>query len=391
MRLKSGSIVVACLLLLSIIIIFTEQLLRNVLVGTLFTKTMTDREHAEMLALGGIQVAIASLTILPEKKDDKLGGGKKSLQDGQDPGDDADPKKNAAKKDRQLLARLLPHLNRWRSFPLTQEIDGIDGQIKICISSENGKININEAFAFKKQELKKEYEALLGGLEVKGKMAPGDMLKNITEYFKKRKRKLDEISELSLIPGLEHLNIFYEPPVPAAKKNKAAEPNAEIMLQDIFTIWSGTDTIEPLLFSDALCSIFSVRRPTATDASKMKEAFKKIAQSFSSSWLGNWESNWENIEPIYGEKPKFLDKVQPIFSKQFGPKVYSVISCGRVGNAEQKVLAIIRETKQKEKPQTKDVKHQEKQLVEKQDINGGPPDKAGQQETIFKVEKIYWL
>ncbi|MBS1988071.1 hypothetical protein JST56_03685 [Candidatus Dependentiae bacterium] len=378
---RPGSIVIICLLVLSVIVVFTEQLLRNVLIGSLFTKTMVDREHAEILALGGIQVAIASLSI-PEKDEKKDG------QDEQDPEKKAGSDK--AKKNRRLLGKLLPHLNRWRTFALKESIDGIDGEMKICITSEHGKININEAFDFKKQEFKKEYQALLKGLEIPGKMAAGEMLKQITEFLKKRQRKLDDISELSLIPGFEQLNMFYEPPVRGTKKKKS-EANTEIMLQDIFTIWSCRDTIEPLLFSDALCAVFGIRRPTASDSSEMKEAFKKIAQSFSAQWLSDWDKNWPSVEPLYGEKPKFLKEMQPVFSKEFGPKVYSVLSCGKVGHVEQRVLALVRETAKKAQAPEKVSGQQEKVPAQGQVQESEKQDKTSQSKTMFKIDKIYWL
>lgn len=378
---RPGSIVIICLLVLSVIVVFTEQLLRNVLIGSLFTKTMVDREHAEILALGGIQVAIASLSI-PESDD------KKDDQQQQDPEKKADS--HQIKKNKKLLSKLLPHLNRWRTFQLKESIDGIDGEMKICITSEHGKININEAFDFKKQEFKKEYQVLLKGLEIPGKMAAGEMLKQITEFLKKRQRKLDDISELSLIPGFEQLNMFYEPPVRGTKKKKS-EANSEIMLQDIFTIWSCRDTIEPLLFSDALCAVFGIRRPTASDSSEMKEAFKKVTQSFSVQWLSDWDKHWPSVEPLYGEKPKFLKEMQPVFSKEFGPKVYSVLSCGKVGHVEQRVLALVRETAKKARAAEKSSDQQEKVPAQGQAQESEKQNKAPQSKTMFKIDKIYWL
>jgi len=378
---RPGSIVIICLLVLSVIVVFTEQLMRNVLIGSLFTKTMVDREHAEILALGGIQVAIATLSISEkEEKKDELANQNPEQKAGSD----------QAKKSRRLLGRLLPHLNRWRTFVLKEPIDGIDGEIKVCITSEHGKININEAFDFKKQEFKKEYQALLKGLEIPGKMPAGEMLKQITEFLKKRQRKLDDISELSLIPGFEQLNMFYEPPTYGAKKKKN-EANTEIMLQDIFTIWSGRDSIEPLLFSDALCAVFGIRRPTASDASDMKEAFKKTAQSFNVQWLSDWDKNWPSVEPLYGEKPKFLKEMQPVFSKEFGPKVYSVLSCGKVGHVEQRVLALVRETVKKAQISGKVSDQQKMAPAQGQAQKDEEQEKASQSKTMFKIDKIYWL
>lgn len=380
---SSGSVVLACLLLLSVIILFTEQLIRNVFIGASFTKTMTDREHAEILALSGVQIAIATLTI-PDKEE-------KNGQPDQKDGTQGDKKTSEVKKSRKLLGRLLPYLNRWRTFKLKESLDGIDGDIKISIISEHGKININEAFDFKNQEFKKEYQALLKGLEIPGKMAAGEMLKQMTEFFKKRQRKLDDISELSLIPGFEQLKMFYEPPIMAAKKTQKSEPNSEIMLQDIFTIWSGRATIEPLLFSDALCSLFSVKRPTASDPQTMKDVFKKVAQSFSNEWLKDWEKNWSSIEPLYGEKPKFLKEMLPVFSKEFGPKVYSVLSCGKVGLVEQRVVVLLKETTKKtdRRKKNKDQSTQVSALDKGQD--SAQQGKTTESKATFKIEKIYWL
>src|SRR6266436_4876110 len=79
-----------------------------------FSYMISAREKAKMLTLGGVQVAIAQLSQVdkPEKKDEG---------------------KQAASPESDFLLRILPTLNRWQEFDLKENVDGVDGQIKICL------------------------------------------------------------------------------------------------------------------------------------------------------------------------------------------------------------------------------------------------------------------
>src|SRR3989304_4698029 len=226
MKHANAFVVLYMLMMISVIALLASQLVKSVFVGSQFINTMIQRERAEMLALSGLELAMAQLAY--DEKDDE--------QPTSDPAaKDQEPEKKKKKGTKALLSRLLPNLNRWQTFKLDERNDGIDGSIKFCISCESGKININEAFDFKKMEFKKEYDAFLRGLELRGRIPAGEMLNRMVEFFKQRKRKLDDISELLAISGFQTLDIFYRPPhLPA--KGKKAEPNADLALQDIFTI-----------------------------------------------------------------------------------------------------------------------------------------------------------
>ena len=54
----------------------------------------------------------------------------------------------------------------------------------------------------------------MGGLEIPGKLKPGEFLNKISEFLKNRNKKLYDVSELLNVPGLENFNtsIFYDPP-----------------------------------------------------------------------------------------------------------------------------------------------------------------------------------
>jgi hypothetical protein len=389
---KSGSIIVFSLMILSIILALTQQLLRSVYVSTNFIKTMINREQAEMAALGGVNLAIVQLQNEKAKIDDEkrplASTRKEGTEGGGEKKDPSDKKKSDPSK--ILLQNILPNLNKWQTFDLQETTDGVDGQIKICISSENGKLNINEAFDFKKQEFKKEYETILKALIIKDKLPAGEIHNKIVELFKNRKKKLNDISELYEISGFENLDIFYSPPkTPVGKKEKYAS-NGDITLQDFFTIWTDKFEIDPLLLSDSVCAVFGLRRPLANDAIKMKEKFKQLTESFNPNWGRNWDENWKHIQPIYGDKPKSIKDFVNIFSKQFGPTVYSVLSSGKVGNVEQRLLAIIKKTKKEAASTTSEKSDEKKEEGQQKEINQ-KEKKGGKPTTFFKVVRIYWI
>lgn len=373
MKKQCGAVLIFSLMILSIIIILTEQLIRSVMVGSSFTKTMITREHSEMLALGGINLAIAQLTLQ----------------------DDESEKTEAADKDKvppikKFVLNLISNLNRFQTFDLGSKIDGVSGQLKVCISCEHGKININEAFDFKKQEFRKEFQLLLAGLEIPGKIPAGEFIKRITEFLKKRSKKLYDVTELIDVPGFEKLDAFYNPPGFDAKGN--GQQNSDLALQDIFTIWSGDAKIDPLLFSDSLCAIFNLRRPRSDDVTKQKERFTKAVEDFKEDWGKDWDSNWKHLQNIYDGKPKVLSNVKDILVEKFDPKVYSVLSYARVENVEQRLLAIIKQVDENQDSKTEE-KTQENDKKQVENSQSSPSDKKSSKSVkkFFKIVRLYWL
>ncbi|MBD3273611.1 hypothetical protein GF385_04660 [Candidatus Dependentiae bacterium] len=360
-----ASILIFTLLILSIITMLTQQLVRSVLIGYEFSSNQLRAEQARFLALGGIQLAISQLNI------DKI--------------QERDIKKKLSEKEKfkKFLLRILPNINRWQTFDLKEDLDGIDGQIKLCITCENGKININEAFDFNKKEFKPEYKKILNGLEIKGKLKTGEIEKRLTEFLKNRKKPLDDISQLSNISGLQDLNIFYEPPNISEYKKKSS-PNSEIYLQDLFTIWTEKKDINLLFLSDSMLAVLGLRRPLADDSENLKDKFNNFIKNFNKDWLKNWEPNWKNFSPIYGRNTKILKSSEKILSKEFGPKFYSVLSCGKIENVEQKLLVVLKEVvKEKKEQQNKKVSAKEKLAEEK-----GKKEKSSK---TFQIIRMYWL
>ncbi len=366
---KKASILLFTLLILSAITILIQQLVRSVWVGSSFNTKMIQKEQARLLASGGINLAISQLTLRAEKKE------KEKKEPVKEEGD---------KELKKMIARVYPYLNRWQVFDIEEKFYGMQGEVKVCISCENGKININQAFDFSKQEFKKEYINIFKGLSLRRVFGQGEFVKILTKFFKKRKRKLDDISELSEVEELKKLNIFYEPPkIP--KRKRDAKSNSTIFLQDLFTTWSDTENIELMFFSDSMCSIFGLRRPLAIDPEVKKEKYEVLVKVFKKNWGADWEKNWSFLQQIYGEKPKVLKDFNRILSKEFGPKVYSVLSCGIVGGTKQKLLAVIKEIEEKNKKEEKVEGEKEKTSDKKEAMQKEGSCKK------FKIIKIYWL
>lgn len=374
MRKTNAFVLLFALSILSLVTILTHQLLRTVYVGWHFDRAMVDREHAEMLALGGVNLAIAQLTIKKKEK-------KKTDTQIKEKLSKEELAKKTKKQFNQFLQRVLPNLNRWQIFKLDQATDGVDGEVKICISCETGKININEAFDFQKQEFKPIFKAFLGQLKFKGKeKSTGKFLKNLTKFLKKRNKKIEDISQLQEDNSSSIAELFYEPPR-RTEKIKAAKPNASLTIQDIFTIWSKEEKLEALFLSDALCAMLGLRRPLAHDAQVRKEKFKELIKNFDSGIDQNTEKYWKMVNPLYEAKNTAKIKDLKIFSSKFEPKVYSVLSSGKVGKVEQRLLAIIEKisTPQKKPPDKKTGENQQTKT------------KTKKQTEAFRIVRLYWI
>jgi hypothetical protein len=230
----------------------------------------------------------------------------------------------------------------------------------------------------------------MAGLSIPGKIPEGEFAKRLTEFLKKKCKKLYDVTELIDVPGFEHLDAFYTPPKKLQKGN--TQPNTNLALQDIFTVWTEDEKIDPLLLSDSLCAILGVRRPKADDNIKMKERFKKLASEFKDDWGKDWDANWKHLQEIYENKPRLLANIKDILVEKFSPKVYSVLSYAKVEQVEQQVLAIIKEVEEKSSSQ-----EQGKEEVggEKpaENLQTQPSDKktGKKNQKFFKIVRLYWL
>lgn len=311
-----------------------------------FSSMIIAREKAKMLALGGVQVAIAQLA-QSDKKDEKG----KAQEDKTEPtqeGEEAATEKPAQTKqipEKEFLIRILPTLNRWQHFDLKEETDGIDARLSICLMSEEGKINLNRIIDLKKHVIKgteqKGWKAALPELfkGIERVAGGGELLPAFEKIVKELQFPFNDSTELITRKEFNHFKdiLFYQP--------LSAKGKDKIYLTDIFTVWSNSDTIEPWLLSDSMISILALSRGEIDDAKKRKEQVEGLLKNF--KVRSNWQQDWDTIfKPIYGKELRSLPKnIDSILSTRFEPRFFSARVHATVADVTQMLFVILERVK----------------------------------------------
>lgn len=316
-------------------------------------KMMIEREKARMLARSGVEIAMSQLSV-PDNVE-KAAGEKKEQKEQQQ---------------ETLFSFVLPRLNMWQQFPLTTVKDGISGEIGICLMSEEGKININAFFdpatggLIKDFKENKQVEQAITLFFERAQKATGgkDMRKAFETFFKNRQTKLDDVTELLTIKEFEVFKdrLFYEPPEKAKK-----EEARTLYLTDIFTIWPESPQLQPWLLSDSVRGILDLSRVKAGSQQEIQKIVIDIIKTKPEELT--FPDGWNKyLKVLYGKDFATLPKgIESLLETKFEPKIFSVISYGKVGKMTQKVFAIVERTKASSEKDKKQL--------------------------IVKLKKLYWL
>ena len=345
-QVKKGYILVLTLLLLSISVILVTYLFNRGTVFVPFMQTMIGREKADMLALGGVQLAMSQLAthVKPEASKD---GTPKKISDEQIA--------------QQLLQTILPSLNQWKKFDLKEGIDGIDATLQLCIMSETGKLNINQIYDFQKKkfigegqpkgDMKKVIKEIFSSIEKS--TGAKNLFQGFEKFLKERQYNIQDVTELLTIKEFDVFRnrVFYDPPV-EGKTKKDSSKKRPLYLTDIFTVWTDKKTIQPWLFSDSMRGVLGIKR---VESGAMKDAKNTIIQwlkTFKLSW--QWPGDWKKIfAPIYDKELKsFAPGIDAVLATKFEPQVFSVLSYATVGKVTQKLFAIIERKKRSNADET---------------------------------------
>ncbi len=298
-----------------------------------FASTVIHRQKAKMLALGGVQVAIGQLAQPPKEVKEKKGEKKAALDQEQEA--------------KQFITRLLPKLNRWQQFTTKRKIDGIDGIMRICITSEEGKIPLNKIYNFDTHKfkgdraVKGDWKKLIAIIctRLQERMGTTDLFASLEKYLKKRTYALNDITELLAIDAFAPFknHVIYEPRV----QIKSREEKEAVYLMDIFSVASSTQTIEPWLLSDSLRILLGVPSLHGQDAVQLQKKIPLWTKTFKRE--ANWAKDYKaRLQPIYVKELHSLPKdIESMLSSTFAPKVFSVLSYGTVRGITQRVLAIV--------------------------------------------------
>ncbi len=336
---SSGYILLLTLMIVSLSLVVITYLTDLSSSFTPFIRIASDREKAVALALGGIEVARAQLAGTYKKEEKKQPSplalpGMSQQQNNQD--------------DVQLLKTLLPNYTQWQTFALEKERDGMRAELKIAITCEQGKFNINELYDFKKHtfndagkkpgETKKVLQQLFARMT--SFVGGADLFGVFEKFLKERQYKLQDVTELLTIKEFQVFQdaVFYDPSDSLTDQSK--KEKRPLFLTDIFTIWSDSAFIEPWLLSESVVTLLDLKRDTQR-YKKDKEVVAQLLTSFTPQTV--WATAWDKqLQPLYGKSFASLPEgLASFLSTTFKPTKFCVVSYAKVGKIVQKILAIV--------------------------------------------------
>jgi hypothetical protein len=327
---SSGFVLVTTLMIVSLAVVLISFIINRSTVFFPLARTTIDREKAKELALGGLQFSLSQLAYADVIQSEEKRGAKTSP-------DQKPEAPNTLNQARQMLKNLVPVLNKWLTIKLDSARDGIDGEIKVCIASEDGKINLNELYDFQRhefvgkgkeqEELKKLLQEILSSIK---KAGTEDLFQSLEAFLKERNDKLRDITELLSIKSfaLFKNELFYNPDTQGSGNKKS------LYLNDLFTLWSRKGTMDPWLLSSSVCALLNLAE---LKKGPVADAIKNFKGSY--SWPADWNSIFSKLyKKDFNSLPKGITR---ILSVNFGPETFSVLSYGTVGQITHRLYAIV--------------------------------------------------
>lgn len=392
---KEGAVLIFALVIMGMVTLLTQQLINSVAVGIQFSHAMIAREQAEMLAMGGVQLGIAQLGQSVEVPKAKSGQEKQAPEF----------------SFKAFITHIVPHLNRWQTFDLQENIDGIEGQIKLCIVAEEGKLPYKRLFDEPARDLSTQGKELFKNFGQKKVVSKGGLVAALATFFKRRTHRLQDVTGLALIADKLKVPLFYAPqerqrgyrnaaigsrhaglePVYGSRlggrddvrahHSSGEEQIKPIALQDLFTLWPQTQQANPLVLSDAACAVLGLRRPQEGDAKKRADRYKQLAEGYDKVKGLQGDEMWKTFAALYDTKPKLSKELMGMFSPAIEPRFYSVLCYATVAGVMQRLLAIIERvpTQEAQPPaDKKNVKNVQKSAKKEEPLP-------------FKVRRLYWI
>lgn len=318
---KPGYILMLTLATIALCMFISSYVFNRAFVFDRLSRTMINREKSRALTYGGIQLGMSQLAGGPnDQKEQKSEGQQKASSDNQ-----------------QLIKAILPILHKAQKYQLKQAIEGIDANITLVLSSEEGKVNINRAYDFNAHkfigegqpsgDMKAVFKELFGLINKKLKV---DLFEDFEKFLKDRKYPLNDVTELLAIKSFEVFknNVFFNP--------MAQEASDKVFLTDIFTVNSSKKEIDPWLLSHSMKVLLQLN--VNTNAEDLLKNFKEQA---------DWKNDWGKIfTPVYGRDFTALPKsIAAVLNPQFSPKIFSILSQATVAQIPVTTLAVLERTK----------------------------------------------
>ncbi len=329
---QQGFVLVMALFIISLGSVLVTSLLQRALAFDRLHRVLIKQQQARMLALNGLEIARAQLT-------NPLEIDKKAV-------------------DQNLVPFL--YTDREQIFKLTDEKDGIDGEIKMYLSCEEGKLNLNKSYDFQQKQfikVEKEVDAqtliALVDKYIQQKFSLENFSQLLYQFFQKRGKPLEDVTEL--VTQKMTGDIFYD---------INTQDKEYLAFTDLFTLANPTFTLQPLYVSSSWAQLLQLEKQNL-DKKQRLEIIKKLTAV---KGQVNWQNSWKELLAALFKKEYTVlpDGIKKILAPKIEVTAFNVISYGTVDDGAgmpvtQKVCAYL------EKSQTQ------------------------QKTTVYTVKRLFWL
>ena len=343
-RHTSGYMLVVTLMIIGLAMLIVTGVVNRSGIHVTIMHVELNQEKARLLALSGLELARSRLANPLTSEDKKQESTPPQQVASTGKSSDADQKQAAA----NLIGMIMPQMNSWQTFAITETQKTEYGTIKICIGCEEGKINLNQLYDFTKHEFlkttdpKNSPKALVEQLctALDREMGTKKLFEKIEAFLKERTYPLNDITELCAIKEIASIfgrNLFLEPHDTKTSDKQQDSKQVRLYLSDVFTTWSKDKMLQPWLLSSSLKRMLGFRPFGKEQENALKTSLEKM------SLQTNWTQQWNQLlAPIYGKDFSALSPaLTPLLSTKFEPMVFSVVSYGSIKNVTQKLYAIV--------------------------------------------------
>ncbi len=329
---QHGFVLVMALFVISLGSVLVTSLLQRAIAFDRLHRVLVKQQQARMLALNGIEIARAQLS-------NPLEIDKKAV-------------------DQNLVPFLYTDLEQ--TFKLTSEKDGIDGAIRVYISSEEGKINLNKAYDFQQKQfikLDKEQDAqtilALADKVAQQKFSFENFAQAVGQLFQKRAKPFEDVTEVTA-PKFSG-DMFYD---------IDSEDKEYVAFTDLFTLGTAEFKIQPLYISSSWAQILQLEKQNLEKKQRL-EIIKKLSTNKGQI---NWASAWKELLAALFKKEYTVlpDSIKKILASKIEVTTFNVISYGTVDDGAgmpvtQKVCVYLEKSQNQQKT------------------------------TVYTIKRLYWL
>jgi len=349
---KPGYILITTLFLLTGLSIIIVSLLRITRTAQEFSGYASDRVYAQALAHSGIEIATSQL-VYPYEHNQQDNTQSDNVQQQQE---------QQLSQDQRYLLEVLRYINRWQTFELTKERDGVDGTIYLYICPEQGKFPLHAIFDRNNKQLTQEAQNIIPQLNerLKAHGFQGELTPALSEIAQDP-TYVDDPTQL--IPMHSAFTFFDD------RRFVQMDPRQDNpivwkipALMDLLTVHTDTDdsvSLHPLFFSRSVCDLLGLQ-PLPQD----REARDQMVASMQESMPSNisWKQHWDTLlAPYYNVQLRDVpESLVRILSQEHGATRFSVVSYAHIDGASVYLYAILERV-------------------------------AGDQYDTFRVHRMYWI